>query len=116
MLVSNTLHMQDSVFVGNLASGFGGGGNAGDPERRPGSTALKRWLPWVFVGTLVAMFLLGAGVDHLAPVMGLLRGAKVVRVEDAGMADQMVEYALLATLAHQRRWHPPGPAGPGGRS
>lgn len=52
-----------------------------------------------------AIFLLGAGVDHLAPVMGLLRGARVVRVEDAGMADQMVEYALLATLAHQRRWH-----------
>jgi glyoxylate/hydroxypyruvate reductase A len=52
-----------------------------------------------------AVFLLGAGVDHLAPVMDSLRGVRVLRIEDAGMADQMVEYALLATLEHQRGWH-----------
>lgn len=52
-----------------------------------------------------AVFLLGAGVDHLAPAMPRLRGVRVVRIEDAGMADQMVEYALLATLQHHRRWH-----------
>jgi len=52
-----------------------------------------------------AVFLLGAGVDHLAPVMASLHGVRVVRIEDAGMADQMVEYALLATLQHQRGWH-----------
>jgi cell division protease FtsH len=34
-----------------------GGGASGDPEKRPGGNSLKRWLPWVFVGTLIAMFL-----------------------------------------------------------
>jgi len=53
---------------------------------------------------LRAVFSLGAGVDHLVPAMGALRGTAVVRIEDAGMADQMVEYALLAALMKQRRW------------
>ncbi len=53
---------------------------------------------------LRAVFSLGAGVDHLVPVMGALRGTAVVRIEDAGMADQMIEYALLAALMKHRRW------------
>lgn len=54
--------------------------------------------------SLRAVFSLGAGVDHLVPVMPALRGTAVVRIEDAGMADQMVEYALLAALMKHRRW------------
>lgn len=67
------------------------------------------WAPTPEVVTVArrarAVFLLGAGVDHLAPVLEGFRGVPVVRVEDAGMADQMVEYVSLAVLMHQRHWH-----------
>lgn len=52
---------------------------------------------------LRAVFSLGAGVDHMLPVMEMLRGTRLLRIEDAGMADQMVEYALHGVLSHQRR-------------
>ena len=45
-----------------------------------------------------AIFNLGAGVDALLSLPTLPRGVPVVRLEDAGMAEQMAEYAALAVL------------------
>jgi glyoxylate/hydroxypyruvate reductase A len=65
-----------------------------------------------------AIFNLGAGVDALLAVPTLPPGVPVIRLEDAGMATQMVEYVALAVLrayreadayaAQQRegRWQP----------
>lgn len=67
---------------------------------------------------LRAMFSLGAGVNGLLATPGLPRDVPLVRMEDAGMAEQMVEYALHAVLRElrgfgvyagdqsERRWHP----------
>jgi glyoxylate/hydroxypyruvate reductase len=64
-----------------------------------------------------AIFNLGAGVDGLLGVPDLPRNVPIVRLEDAGMAVQIAEYATLAVLrayreqdayaAQQReqRWH-----------
>ena len=65
-----------------------------------------------------AIFNLGAGVDALLAVPSLPRDVPVIRLTDAGMAEQMAEYVTLAVLrlyreadiyeAQQRegRWHP----------
>lgn len=65
-----------------------------------------------------AIFNLGAGVDGLLAVPTLPRDVPVVRLEDAGMAAQMAEYATLAVLhafreadvyaaqQQEARWHP----------
>ncbi len=65
-----------------------------------------------------AIFNLGAGVDGLMGVPTLPRDVPVIRLEDAGMAEQMAEYVALAVLrayremddyaAQQReeRWRP----------
>jgi glyoxylate/hydroxypyruvate reductase A len=45
---------------------------------------------------------LGAGVDALLSVPTLPTGVPIVRLEDAGMAEQMAEYVALATLAAYR--------------
>jgi glyoxylate/hydroxypyruvate reductase A len=45
-----------------------------------------------------AIFNLGAGVDALLAVPTLPRDIPVVRLEDAGMAEQMAEYVTLAVL------------------
>ena len=63
----------------------------------------RAWL--AALGPVRAVFSLGAGVGRLAPVLDALRGVPVVRIEDAGMADQMVECAMLAALSTQRRAH-----------
>ena len=67
--------------------------------------------------TLRAFFSAGAGVDHLMRHEGLPAALPVIRLEDAGMAAQMVDYCsheLLhlagrhhdyAALQAQRRWH-----------
>lgn len=53
---------------------------------------------------LRAVFALGAGVDSLLTVVDRLPpGVPIIRVEDAGMADQMVEYSLFAVLETLRR-------------
>lgn len=52
-----------------------------------------------------AIFNLGAGVDALLAVPTLPRGVPVIRLEDAGMAEQMAEYATLAALAAYREAH-----------
>lgn len=53
---------------------------------------------------LRAAFALGAGVDALLGADALAPGVPLYRLEDAGMADQMVEYALHAVLRWQRRF------------
>lgn len=51
---------------------------------------------------LKAMFSLGAGVDGLLAMPTLPRGVPLVRMEDAGMAAQMVELALYIALREFR--------------
>ena len=60
--------------------------------------------PQVFERVCVrrAIFNLGAGVDALLSVPTLPRDVPIVRLEDAGMAIQMVEYVTLAILRAYR--------------
>ena len=70
---------------------------------------------------LEAVFVLGAGVEHALADPSLPAGVPVVRLHDAGMAAQMVDYHLYAALHYQRefdrylldeaagRWHPRAP-------
>jgi glyoxylate/hydroxypyruvate reductase A len=51
---------------------------------------------------LRAVFALGAGVDRLLARTDLPPRVPIVRLRDAGMAAQMVEYALLGVLMRQR--------------
>jgi len=65
-----------------------------------------------------AIFNLGAGTDVLLALPTLPDGVPVIRLEDAGMAEQMAEYATLAVLRiyretdayaaqqRERRWQP----------
>jgi glyoxylate/hydroxypyruvate reductase A len=52
---------------------------------------------------LKALFSAGAGVDHLLRHPDLPGQLPIVRLEDAGMADQMIEYCLHEALRVQRR-------------
>lgn len=68
-----------------------------------------------------ALFNLGAGVDALLRLPGLHDGIDIYRLEDAGMAVQMAEYAVYAIvrasrsfdtyqqLQHQAQWLPQPP-------
>ena len=51
-----------------------------------------------------AVFNLGAGVDGLADRSDLPAGVPLVRLEDAGMAEQMAEYACHAVLRRYREF------------
>lgn len=56
------------------------------------------------------LFNLGAGVDALVQALHnhkqlLIHQVPVIRLEDAGMASQMVQYALYCTLRSQRRFY-----------
>ncbi|HRO61211.1 MAG TPA: glyoxylate/hydroxypyruvate reductase A [Burkholderiaceae bacterium] len=53
---------------------------------------------------LRAIFSAGAGVDHLMKQPGLPPRLPVVRLEDAGMGPQMIEYCLHEILRVQRRF------------
>lgn len=53
---------------------------------------------------LKALFSLGAGVNGLLAMPSLPRDVPLVRMEDAGMAAQMVEYALCVALGELRRF------------
>ena len=75
---------------------------------QPGEAAAELAIAWAppqqlldEQSALKVMFHLGAGVDALWP---LKRPAamQVVRLEDAGMAEQMVDYALYAVTRHTR--------------
>jgi glyoxylate/hydroxypyruvate reductase A len=50
-----------------------------------------------------AIFNLGAGVRHLLTLPNLPRDVPVIRLEDAGMAEQMVRYVLAAALRFVQR-------------
>lgn len=51
---------------------------------------------------LKAIFALGAGVEHFVSSPGLSENVPIIRLEDAGMADQMVQYHLYAALHFMR--------------
>ncbi len=51
---------------------------------------------------LKAVFNIGAGVDALLALPGLPPALPIVRLEGAGMAEQMAEYVLHAVLRHYR--------------
>ena len=51
-----------------------------------------------------AIFTFSAGVGHLMTLPNLPRDVPIIRLEDAGMAEQMVRYALAATLRFTQRF------------
>ncbi|BES73146.1 glyoxylate/hydroxypyruvate reductase A [Marinobacter nanhaiticus D15-8W] len=51
---------------------------------------------------LQAIFSLGAGVEHLLAARNLPDNVPIIRLEDAGMAEQMVQYHLYAALHFMR--------------
>jgi glyoxylate/hydroxypyruvate reductase A len=53
---------------------------------------------------LAAVFVLGAGVDHSLADASLPAGVPIVRLRDAGMAAQMVDYCIYAALHFQREF------------
>lgn len=63
--------------------------------------------PGELLETLVqtkAVFNLGAGVDGIAHLAALRPGIPLIRLEDAGMVEQMVEYACHAVLRRYREF------------
>jgi len=78
-----------------------------EPAPTDATTFVACWNPPPgFFAPLVALravFALGAGVDRLLARADLPSAVPIVRLLDAGMADQMVEYALLGVLMRQRQ-------------
>lgn len=77
---------------------------------RPGAEPADYAIAWYpepgfFAGQprLRTLFSAGAGVDHLLRHPDLPATLPVVRLEDAGMAEQMIEYGLHEVLRVQRR-------------
>lgn len=98
---------QDSADPGT--AGLAGSARvSGDAKVPPPCDYAVLWAPpaRLFDGQnrLKAIFALGAGVDSLMRCPGLPWGVPIVRIEDAGMADQMIEYALYAALQRQRHF------------
>jgi glyoxylate/hydroxypyruvate reductase A len=74
---------------------------------------------------LKAIFNLGAGIDALAAMPEFPRAVPLIRLEDAGMAGPMAQYALAVVLRHayrfdeymrrqaERQWVPRRPRAPG---
>lgn len=64
------------------------------------------WKPPAYLlrhlGSVKAIFNLGAGIDTLAASEALPDGVPVVRIEDAGMAEQMSEYVVHTVLRQYR--------------
>ncbi|HEY2864896.1 MAG TPA: glyoxylate/hydroxypyruvate reductase A [Casimicrobiaceae bacterium] len=56
------------------------------------------------LGSVKAIFNLGAGVDALAGIEAISSNVPVVRLEDAGMAEQMSEYVVHAVLRRYREF------------
>lgn len=70
---------------------------------------IRAWVGWapppehfVALSSLELVMPLGAGVDALIGRTDLRQELQLVRLVDAGMAEQMVEYALFAVLEYQR--------------
>jgi glyoxylate/hydroxypyruvate reductase A len=53
---------------------------------------------------LEAVFVLGAGVEHTLADPSLPVGVPIIRLHDAGMAAQMIDYHLYAALHYQREF------------
>ena len=51
-----------------------------------------------------AVFTFSAGVAHVLALPNLPRDVQIIRLEDAGMAEQMVRYVLAATLRFTQRF------------
>jgi glyoxylate/hydroxypyruvate reductase A len=100
------------------------------PEPPPeGPVYALAWRPpegfFAAIPELQGVFALGAGVDDLAARSDLARDIPLIRLTDAGMAQQMVEYVLYGVLRFQRdfdayaldqaqgRWRPRPPRGAG---
>ena len=95
-----------------------------DPSATPADYALV-WRPhpslFAEQSRLKAVFNLGAGIDALASMTEFPRHVPLVRLEDAGMAGPMAQYALAVVLRYacrfdeyarhqsQRRWAPRAP-------
>jgi len=56
------------------------------------------------LGHTKAVFNLGAGVDGIAHLAALRPGIPLIRLEDAGMVEQMIEYACHAVLRRYREF------------
>ncbi|MEP6997418.1 MAG: glyoxylate/hydroxypyruvate reductase A [Betaproteobacteria bacterium] len=56
------------------------------------------------LGSVKAIFNLGAGIDTLSGIESVPAGVPIVRVEDAGMAEQMGEYVVHAVLRQYREF------------
>jgi glyoxylate/hydroxypyruvate reductase A len=56
------------------------------------------------LGQVKAIFNLGAGVDSIPDLSALPREVRLVRLEDAGMAEQMAEYVCHAVLHRYREF------------
>jgi glyoxylate/hydroxypyruvate reductase A len=99
-----------------------------DEHATPADYALV-WRPdpsfFVEQPRLKAIFNLGAGIDALATMPGFPRSVPLIRLEDAGMARPMAQYALAVVLRHacrfdeyarcqaEHRWAPRRPHAPG---
>lgn len=72
-------------------------------------TAAIVWMPPAdFFDKLTALthvFAFSAGVDYLLDNPGLPDTVSLIRLEDAGMGEQMAEYVLYGTLHAQRQMH-----------
>ncbi len=72
-------------------------------------TAAIVWLPpddfFDKLENLTHVFALAAGVDQLLEHPGLPTSVSVVRLQDAGMAEQIAEYVLYGVIRAQRNFH-----------
>jgi len=78
------------------------------PEGAAEATCAVGWGPpgdfFARAARLKAFFSMGAGVDHLHGHTALPPGLRVIRIEDAGMGAQMVQYCCHEVLQHHRRF------------
>lgn len=76
------------------------------PELPPSADYLVVWKPpaelFLRAPAVSAIFNLGAGVDALMKLPTLPASTPLVRLEDGGMATQMIDYVTLAVLAAYR--------------
>lgn len=76
------------------------------PDHAPDPDYLAVWKPppelFGLAAAARAIFNLGAGVDALLRIPTLPANVPIVRLEDAGMAEQMADYVTLAVLAAYR--------------
>ena len=102
--------------------------SAADASATPADYALV-WRPhpsfFAEQPRLKAIFNLGAGIDALAAMPGFPRAVPLIRLEDAGMARPMAQYALAVVLRYacrfdeyarcqaEGRWAPRRPRAPG---